>query len=72
MFAEPVDAVKLGLHDYHTIISRPMDLGYFPSRIIGLTPSLCLFLFVYLSKAVSLTRHKDAHNHLSSDVFEVE
>ena len=27
VFANPVDAVALGLHDYHTIITRPMDLG---------------------------------------------
>ena len=30
MFANPVDAVALGLHDYHTVITRPMDLGYCP------------------------------------------
>jgi hypothetical protein len=27
VFAEPVDAAALGLHDYHTIITKPMDLG---------------------------------------------
>ena len=27
VFANPVDAVALGIHDYHTIITRPMDLG---------------------------------------------
>lgn len=26
-FYEPVDAVGLGLHDYHDIIRQPMDLG---------------------------------------------
>ena len=26
-FYKPVDASALGLHDYHTIISKPMDLG---------------------------------------------
>lgn len=26
-FYEPVDAVALGLHDYHDIIHQPMDLG---------------------------------------------
>ncbi|XP_026479099.1 homeotic protein female sterile-like isoform X2 [Ctenocephalides felis] len=26
-FYKPVDAVMLGLHDYHTIITKPMDLG---------------------------------------------
>ncbi|KAL3131033.1 hypothetical protein ABBQ38_000352 [Trebouxia sp. C0009 RCD-2024] len=26
-FAEPVDASALGLHDYHQVIRRPMDLG---------------------------------------------
>lgn len=27
IFDKPVDTVTLGLHDYHTIITRPMDLG---------------------------------------------
>ncbi|XP_021717213.1 transcription factor GTE7-like [Chenopodium quinoa] len=27
IFNEPVDVVGLGLHDYHTIVKRPMDLG---------------------------------------------
>lgn len=27
IFKTPVDAVALGLHDYHQIIKRPMDLG---------------------------------------------
>ncbi|KAL2936693.1 Transcription factor GTE7 [Bienertia sinuspersici] len=27
VFNEPVDAVAMGLHDYHQIIKRPMDLG---------------------------------------------
>lgn len=27
IFNTPVDAVKLGLHDYHTIVKKPMDLG---------------------------------------------
>ena len=26
-FYKPVDASALGLHDYHTIIKKPMDLG---------------------------------------------
>ena len=26
-FYKPVDAEALGLHDYHTIIKKPMDLG---------------------------------------------
>lgn len=26
-FYSPVDAVALGLHDYHNIIKQPMDLG---------------------------------------------
>ena len=26
-FYQPVDASSLGLHDYHTIIKKPMDLG---------------------------------------------
>ena len=26
-FYKPVDAAALGLHDYHTIITKPMDLG---------------------------------------------
>lgn len=26
-FTSPVDAVGMGLHDYHTVIDRPMDLG---------------------------------------------
>jgi hypothetical protein len=26
VFAEPVDVEKHGLHDYHTIIAKPMDL----------------------------------------------
>uniref|UniRef100_A0A803MC86 Uncharacterized protein n=1 Tax=Chenopodium quinoa TaxID=63459 RepID=A0A803MC86_CHEQI len=27
IFNEPVDVVGMGLHDYHTIVKRPMDLG---------------------------------------------
>mmetsp|Transcript_61403 Transcript_61403/g.51938 ORF Transcript_61403/g.51938 Transcript_61403/m.51938 type:complete len:220 (+) Transcript_61403:96-755(+) len=27
VFDSPVDAVAMGLHDYHTIITRPMDIG---------------------------------------------
>jgi hypothetical protein len=27
VFCTPVDAVKLGLHDYHTIVQTPMDLS---------------------------------------------
>ncbi|KAJ4869572.1 hypothetical protein Rs2_48860 [Raphanus sativus] len=27
IFNTPVDAAKLGLHDYHTIVKKPMDLG---------------------------------------------
>jgi len=26
-FYKPVDAVALGLHDYHKVITHPMDLG---------------------------------------------
>lgn len=33
VFNEPVDAVGLGLHDYHTIIKQPMDLGTIKSRL---------------------------------------
>ena len=33
VFMEPVDAVKLGLHDYHTIIKHPMDLGTVNGRL---------------------------------------
>lgn len=33
VFNEPVDAAKLGLHDYHIIIKRPMDLGTIKSRL---------------------------------------
>ncbi|KAL6134132.1 hypothetical protein ACLB2K_066365 [Fragaria x ananassa] len=34
VFNEPVDAEKLGLHDYHIIIKSPMDLGTIKSRLI--------------------------------------
>ncbi|KAL5573743.1 hypothetical protein UlMin_023340 [Ulmus minor] len=34
VFNEPVDAQRLGLHDYHTIITHPMDLGTIKSRLI--------------------------------------
>ncbi|KAK9922698.1 hypothetical protein M0R45_031151 [Rubus argutus] len=34
VFNEPVDAKTLGLHDYHIIIKRPMDLGTIKSRLI--------------------------------------
>lgn len=34
-FKEPVDAEKLGLTDYHKIISRPMDLGTVKTRVEG-------------------------------------
>ncbi|PON35370.1 Bromodomain containing protein [Parasponia andersonii] len=33
VFNEPVDALGLGLHDYHTIITQPMDLGTIKSRL---------------------------------------
>lgn len=33
VFNEPVDAEKLGLHDYHDIIKIPMDLGTIKTRL---------------------------------------
>ncbi|KAL3685919.1 hypothetical protein R1sor_003941 [Riccia sorocarpa] len=33
VFNEPVDAVKLNLHDYHQIIKKPMDLGTVKKKI---------------------------------------
>ncbi len=33
VFNEPVDAEKLGLHDYHKVINKPMDLGTVKERI---------------------------------------
>ncbi|CAA3032387.1 transcription factor GTE4-like [Olea europaea var. sylvestris] len=33
VFNEPVDAKALGLHDYHDIIKRPMDLGTIKDRL---------------------------------------
>ncbi|BFI25342.1 protein MpBromo2 [Marchantia polymorpha subsp. ruderalis] len=33
VFNEPVDAVKLGLHDYHQVIKRPMDLGTIKKKV---------------------------------------
>ncbi|KAF8090424.1 hypothetical protein N665_0476s0004 [Sinapis alba] len=33
IFNTPVDAVKSGLHDYHTIVKKPMDLGTVKSRL---------------------------------------
>jgi hypothetical protein len=27
VFCDPVDVVALGLHDYHTIVTNPMDLS---------------------------------------------
>jgi hypothetical protein len=33
VFNDPVDAEKLGLHDYHSIIKRPMDLGTIKKRL---------------------------------------
>jgi hypothetical protein len=33
IFNEPVDAIKLGLHDYHQIIQKPMDLGTIKKKI---------------------------------------
>ncbi|XP_074312779.1 transcription factor GTE2-like [Silene latifolia] len=32
-FTSPVDAVKMGLHDYHTVIDRPMDLGTIKEKL---------------------------------------
>ncbi|KAK9690568.1 hypothetical protein RND81_09G138100 [Saponaria officinalis] len=32
-FTSPVDAVGMGLHDYHTVIDRPMDLGTIKDRL---------------------------------------
>ncbi|KAI3716226.1 hypothetical protein L6452_23423 [Arctium lappa] len=33
VFNDPVDATVLGLHDYHEIVQRPMDLGTIKSRL---------------------------------------
>jgi hypothetical protein len=33
VFNNPVDASALGLHDYHTIITKPMDLGTVQSKL---------------------------------------
>ncbi|XP_062221403.1 transcription factor GTE4-like isoform X1 [Phragmites australis] len=33
VFNKPVDASGLGLHDYHTIITKPMDLGTVKSKL---------------------------------------
>ncbi|CAO2186173.1 unnamed protein product [Urochloa humidicola] len=33
VFNKPVDASALGLHDYHTIITKPMDLGTVKSKL---------------------------------------
>lgn len=33
VFNEPVDAEKMGLHDYHTVIKKPMDLGTVKKRL---------------------------------------
>ncbi|CAH8334560.1 unnamed protein product [Eruca vesicaria subsp. sativa] len=33
VFNAPVDAVKSGLHDYHSIVKEPMDLGTVKSRL---------------------------------------
>ncbi|KAG8368515.1 hypothetical protein BUALT_Bualt15G0053700 [Buddleja alternifolia] len=33
VFRAPVDAVALGLHDYHLIVKRPMDLGTVKSNL---------------------------------------
>ena len=38
-FYQPVDATALGLHDYHTIIKKPMDLGTIRVRNITLATS---------------------------------
>lgn len=32
-FNSPVDAVKMGLHDYHQIVKQPMDLGTVKSKL---------------------------------------
>lgn len=32
-FNAPVDAVKMGLHDYHQIVKQPMDLGTVKSKL---------------------------------------
>ncbi|KAG7589949.1 Bromodomain-like superfamily [Arabidopsis suecica] len=33
VFNTPVDAVRLGLHDYHNIVEKPMDLGTVKTRL---------------------------------------
>ncbi|ESQ27875.1 hypothetical protein EUTSA_v10018464mg [Eutrema salsugineum] len=33
VFNTPVDATRLGLHDYHTIVKKPMDLGTVKTRL---------------------------------------
>ena len=32
-FKQPVDAVKLGLPDYHQIVKKPMDMGTIKKRL---------------------------------------
>lgn len=38
VFCEPVDVVALGLHDYHSLVSNPMDLS-----TVEVTPILSRF-----------------------------
>ena len=33
LFLRPVDAVALGLEDYHTIVTEPMDLGTIEQKL---------------------------------------
>ena len=44
-FYQPVNAELLGLHDYHDIIKKPMDLGTVKVKINGFTHFLPCWFF---------------------------
>ncbi|CAM6071305.1 unnamed protein product [Sphagnum tenellum] len=64
VFNEPVDAAKQGLHDYHKVIQKPMDLGTVRDRLAkGLYSSLNSFADdVRLTFANAMTYNPQGHD----------
>jgi hypothetical protein len=66
VFNAPVDAVKLGLHDYHQVVPHPMDLGTVRAKLTRLEyPTLSAF-----ARDVELTfTNSIAYNEEGSEVW---
>lgn len=71
-FYAPVDAVALGLHDYHDIIKQPMDLGTIKVRyallVIYNSVSSLSWMFVFLTIS-SLQKKMDQREYTNAKEF---